>query len=111
MPGSPVWGDQQPSYPAAPQGYVPFGTAPAGYPEQSKAGWALGLSILGFFCCAITAIVGLVMGRNEMKAIDEGRIDPRSRGVAQAAFIVGIVVVSLFAVFIGLAALGSVASP
>ncbi len=105
-PPGPVWG-APPTAPQAPQGYVPYGTTAAAYPESSRAGWALGLSIFGIFCCAITSIVGLILGRNEVKAIDEGRIDPRHRGVAQAAFIVGIVALALAGVAILLAVIGS----
>lgn len=101
-PAQPVWG----SGPPAPQGYVPFGATTTAYPESSKAGWALGLSIFGLFCCAITSIVGLVLGRSELTAIDEGRVDPRHRGTAQAAFVVGIVAVSLAAVFIVIGLIG-----
>ena len=41
------------------------------------------------------AIPGLVMGRNEVKAIDAGQADPGQRGVAMAAYIVGGIVVAL----------------
>ena len=37
------------------------------------------------------------MGWTQMKAVDRGERDPASRGTAKAAFIVGIVGMSLFA--------------
>ncbi|MEM1333693.1 MAG: DUF4190 domain-containing protein [Actinomycetota bacterium] len=91
----------------APSGYVNFGSPSATYPERSKAGWALAWSIIGFLCCALPAIAGVVMGRNEMQAIDAGRIDPRHRGMAQAAYIVGIVALVVVGGLIFLSLLGN----
>ena len=105
--------------PAAPSSVPPPpppGPMPMGYPTdsvaspvvpttQSKAGWALALSI-GGLCCFVFSIVGLVMGRNEMREIDAGRGDPSKRGLAQAAFVVGIVILVL--TVIGIAVQASV---
>ena len=92
--GAPVGG-----YPGAgaPQGYQPYGAAGSGitYQRSSNAGVALGLAIAGFFCCGLLAIPGLVMGRNEVKAIDAGQADPTQRGLALAAYIVGGIVIAL----------------
>lgn len=81
----------------APQGYQPYGAPGAytAYPHKSNAGVALGLSIAGFVCCGLIAIPGLIMGRNEVKAIDAGQADPGQRGLAMAAYIVGGIVVAL----------------
>jgi hypothetical protein len=87
---------------------------PLGYPTDSvaspvvptassKAGWALALSI-GGLCCFVFSIAGLIMGRNEMREIDAGRGDPSKRGLAQAAFIVGIVMLALTAIGIAVQA-------
>ena len=83
----------------APQGYQPgpyagggFGVA---YQRSSNAGLALGLSIGGLICCGLIAIPGLIMGRNEVKAIDAGQADPGQRGLALAAYIVGGIAVGL----------------
>lgn len=115
MPGPPGAGPPTaPTFgatPAAPQGYVAFGAPTTAYTESSKAGWALGLSIFGLFCCAITSVVGLILGRNEMRAIDEGRVDPKNRGLAQAAFIVGLVVVALTGIGILLGVIGAAVEP
>ena len=108
-PGQQPYG-QQPGYgqpgqaygqgiPPTPQGYQPYGVynRPV-YTTKSNAGVALALAIAGFVCCGLLAIPGMVMGRNEMKAIDAGHADPANRGMAKAAFIVGVIAVSLMVV-------------
>ena len=103
--GGPVWGRQQQPTPA---GYQPSVNAQQ-WPSSSKAGWALGLSIFGLLCCGLTAIAGVIMGRQEMTAIDQGRANPANRGLALAAFIVGIVALSLAALWIALFFVGAMA--
>lgn len=46
------------------------------------------LSIVSFFC-GITAPFGAYIGWNEKKAIDAGRRDPKNRGMAIAALVIG----------------------
>jgi len=75
-----------PSAPPQPTG--PAAVAAGYYTESSQAQTALILSIVGFFCC-ITAPFGTYMGWKEKQAIDEGRRDPSSRGMAIAALIIG----------------------
>jgi len=80
-----------------------FGT----YPESSNATTALVLAILGFFCL-VTAPVGAMIGLNEKKAIDAGRRDPKNRGTAKAAMIIGfalsaLLVVGIFGAFASIA--------
>ncbi len=91
---------QQPAY-GSPPGYTPYGATGSGYPPSQVAGWALGLSITGLVltCCGgfLLAIPGTIMGWTTMKSIDRGEKDPSQRGIAKAAFIVGIVGLSLFA--------------
>ena len=84
-----------------PPGYQPFTATGPTYPKSAVAGWALGLSIAGLVlsCCGgfLLSIPGTIMGWTQMKAIDRGERNPASRGTAKAAFIVGIVGLSLFA--------------
>ena len=84
----------------SPAGYLPYGTPGTTPPRSAVAGWALGLSIAGLVlaCCGgiLLSIPGTIMGWTQMKAIDRGERDPVSRGTAKAAFIVGIVGMSLF---------------
>ena len=84
----------------SPPGYQPYGAFGSAYPKSSVAGWALGLSIAGLVlsCCGgiLLSIPGTIMGWTQMKAVDCGQRD-RCAGTAEAAFIVGIVGMSLFA--------------
>ncbi len=104
----PAYGQQPPSYGAppgggygqpafgSPAGYTPYGASGTTYPKSSAPGWALGLSISGLvlsICCIgfVLAIPGTIMGWTSMKAIDRGEKDPSQRGIAKAAFIIGLV--------------------
>lgn len=94
----------------SPPGYQPYAGAGTGYPKSSVSGWALGLSIAGLVltCCGgiVLLIPGTIMGWTQMKAIDRGERDPASRGTAKAAFVVGIVGMSLFAALLVLWVVG-----
>lgn len=93
-----------PTPPPPPPGYVPFdpqgsgGSRFAG--KSARASWALAASIVGLLCCGPLSIVGLVIGRQEVSNIDAGRSDPSKRGMAQAAFIVGVIGVSLWIILL-----------
>jgi hypothetical protein len=52
---------------------------------------ALALSILGLILCGVLAPIGMVMGRNELQRIDIGQGDPSARGMAQAAWVIGLI--------------------
>lgn len=85
----------QPAF-GSPAGYTPYGAAASAYPKSTAPGWALGLSISGLvlsICCIgfVLSIPGTIMGWTSMKAIDRGERDPNQRGLAKAAFIVGVV--------------------
>lgn len=47
--------------------------------------------ILSFVVCVIFGIVAWVMGNNDLRAMDEGRMDPEGRGLTQAGRICGMV--------------------
>jgi len=68
---------------------------PSPYPpiagDKSNAGMALAFSIIGVILCGIFAPIGMVMGRNELQRIDSGEGDLSARGLAQAAWIVGLI--------------------
>lgn len=85
----------QPAF-GSPAGYTPYGAAGSAYPKTTVPGWALGLSIAGLvlsICCIgfVLSIPGTIMGWTSMKAIDRGEKDPSQRGIAKAAFIIGLV--------------------
>jgi hypothetical protein len=73
----------------------PVATAQAQAPVQSVAPHRgvliLVLGILGIVCCFICGIIAWVMGNNDMREIDAGRMDPTGRGLTQAGKICGIV--------------------
>ena len=75
-----------PTFRAAPP--PPPHLAPA---DRTNAGLALAFSIIGIVFCQLFAPVGMVMGRNEMRRIDSGQGDPSARGLAQGAWIVGLI--------------------
>jgi hypothetical protein len=70
------------------------------YPEQSQATTILILGILSIVCCGPLGIAAWIMGNNELKAIQEGRRPPETRGTANAGRICGIIGVVLFGVAI-----------
>ena len=91
---------------------VPLPPAPASpYPESSQATTILVLGILSLVCCSPLGIVALVMGNNEIRAIEEGRRPPENRGTANAGRICGIIALVLLALGLVLLATGLVAIP
>ena len=82
----------------------PAATAEAQAPVQSVAPHRgvliLVLGILGIVCCFICGIIAWVMGNNDMREIDAGRMDQTGRGLTQAGKICGMVGVILAIVVI-----------
>ncbi len=98
-----------PSFPGAPAGAMP-GAAPGyGYAENSQATTGLVLSIVGLICC-LTAPIGLYLGWAEKNAIDAGRRDPKNRGQAVAAMVIGILGCVILGLFLVLFMIGAVAA-
>lgn len=59
---------------------------------SGRAITAMILSIIGVFLCGLfTSIPGMVLGKMEMNAIDEGRAPLAGKGFAQTGFYVGMV--------------------
>lgn len=77
----------------------PAAAAQAQAPVQSVAPHRgvliLVLGILGIVCCFICGIIAWVMGNNDMREMDTGRMDPSGRGLTQAGKICGMVGVIL----------------
>lgn len=101
-PGLPPAGGMPPMQASGPSvtpgfgGPTAFPGAPVGGPgvafaESSQATTSLILSIVGFFCCGLPAVAGVVLGFSEKKGIDEGRRDPGNKGQAVAALVIGAV--------------------
>lgn len=79
----------QPAYGMDQNGYgAPMGTDPMAVEKaDKKATQALVLSIVGFFCCGIVAIAGIVLGFQSKKELEAaGRKDT---GKSMAAIIIG----------------------
>lgn len=49
------------------------------------------LGILGIVICVICGIIAWVMGNSDLKAMDNGTMDPTGRGITNAGRICGIV--------------------
>lgn len=91
---------------------VPLPPAPASpYPESSQATTILVLGILSLVCCSPLGVVALVMGNNELRAIEDGRRPPENRGTANAGRICGIIALVLLGLGLILLATGMVAIP
>ncbi|MEM7139751.1 MAG: DUF2510 domain-containing protein [Actinomycetota bacterium] len=98
-----AWTEQRRTAASMPPPAAPFsasGPTPPPPPRpvggSSNAGTALGLSIFGLICCGLAAPFGMVMGRNEVLAIDRGSGDVRQRGTAQAAYVIGLIATILY---------------
>ena len=79
---------------------VPIGPSESQLPPQSpplphRGTLILVLGILGIVCCFICGIIAWVMGNNDIREIDAGRMDPTGRGLTQAGKICGMVGVIL----------------
>lgn len=99
--GAPPGAPQAYGQPAVPDGYAPYGLQAPQYPGNGLAGWGLGLSIFGLFCCGVLCPPGAIMGWVHLQRIKRGERDPGSRGLGLAAVIVG-TIGSLFLVGIAL---------
>ena len=53
------------------------------------------LGILGICCCFICGIIAWVMGKNDLREMDAGKMDPTGRGLTNAGKICGMVGVIL----------------
>lgn len=73
---------------------------PPQYPMQPhRGGVILALGILGLVVCCFLGIIAWVMGNNDLREMDAGRMDPTGRGLTNAGRICGIVSVCLAVVW------------
>jgi hypothetical protein len=49
------------------------------------------LGIFGFKTCGILGIVAFILGGNDLREMDAGRMDPSGRGMTQIGYYLGIV--------------------
>ena len=59
--------------------------------KPHRGGVVLTLGILGLVLCVICGIIAWVMGKNDLREIDAGTMDPAGRGLTNAGKICGIV--------------------
>ncbi len=59
--------------------------------KPHRGGVVLTLGILGIAICFICGIIAWVMGKNDLREIDAGTMDPSGRGLTNAGKICGIV--------------------
>jgi len=75
-------------------------TAPGTPPppmRPHRGGTVLALGILGLAVCFICGIIAWVMGSNDLREMDAGRMDPAGRGMTRAGKICGIISVCVAA--------------
>ncbi|WP_158885343.1 DUF4190 domain-containing protein [Amycolatopsis anabasis] len=113
-------GQQQPSgqqpYPQQPYGQQPYGQQPYGQPygygppvQNQDTGMAIGAlvcSLVGIVSCGAVTIVGIILGHLAYGKAKRG--EAGGQGMAQAAFIIGYVVLGLWLVFWLLVLIGGI---
>lgn len=71
-------------------------------------------SILSWFLCVIFGIVAWILANSDLRAMDEGRMDPEGEGLTKAGKIVSIISVILtivgIAVFVLFLVIGAIAA-
>ncbi len=63
--------------------------------KPHRGGMVLTLGIVGIACCLICGIIAWVMGKNDLREMDAGAMDPAGRGMTQAGKICGMIGVIL----------------
>lgn len=76
-------------YPPASRGYGGWGPVVAR--TNPMAGWSLGCSIVGLFCCGVSSIVGVVLGALALRQITESGGTEGGRGLAIGGIVIGAV--------------------
>jgi hypothetical protein len=86
-----------------------FPQSPTGYPQTARrphrGTMILVFGILAWFVCFIFGIMAWVMGNNDLKEMDAGRMDPEGRGLTQAGKILGMINVILLLCSLAITAL------
>jgi hypothetical protein len=81
------------------------------YLKPHRGGLILALGLIGFMVCGIIGIAGWIMGRNDLREMESGRMDREGKGLTQAGsiiglvsfilhLVIGIIYVALFIVFV-----------
>lgn len=67
--------------------------------KPHRATTVLVLGILGLVICGLLGIVAWVMGKNDLKEMDAGGMDPSGRGMTNAGRICGIIATVLLIIY------------
>jgi hypothetical protein len=94
---------------AAPTG--DYGRDEGGRLAPHRGTAVLVLGIVGLLVCVICAIIALVMGSADLKAMKEGRMDRSGEGATRAGYICGLIAVILWGIWIVLLIVGAAALP
>lgn len=68
------------------------------YLKPHRGPMVLVFGILGMMFCGALGIVAFLMGRKDLKEINEGRMDPEGKSLTQVGHILGIVGIVLFCI-------------
>lgn len=92
-PVSPTSADSTNPYASPPSfaGESPYQSPRTNYGEPHRGTTVLVLGILGVTCCFICAPIAWIMGANDMKAINNGTMDPTGKSTTQVGMILGII--------------------
>ena len=77
------------------------GYTPGGHLKPHRGTAVLVLGILGLVVCIICGIIAWVMGKNDLREMDAGRMDPSGRGLTNAGKICGMISVIMLLVQLG----------
>ena len=88
-----------PQPPAAP---IPVPQQPSTPLKPHRGGVVLTLGILGLAVCVICGIIAWIMGKNDLREMAEGRMDPAGMGMTKAGKICGMISVILTLVGFGI---------
>ena len=78
--------------------------------EPHRGVLVLTLGIMGLFSCALCGVPAFIMGRSDLREIDEGRMNPEGRTQTKAGMILGlisVVYVLLAAIYIVVRIMGA----
>ena len=81
---------------------------PSGMPMQPHRGvMILVFSILSWFLCVIFGVVAWVLANSDLRAMEEGRMDPTGEGITKAGKIVAMinVILTIVGIVVGIIAL------
>lgn len=77
------------------------------YVQPHRGGAILTLGILGIFCCQFLGIAAVVMAAQDLKLMNEGRMDASGKGLTIAGMVIGIISIAIFVLWMLLNMVGA----